>query len=671
MAINVSQPFHRTSGNAIDETITLTKAQMLAVNDNLMPSKYFTICQDDGAIYLYDKSATSSVETGKFTKFEGGSGESIQVSEMPTATAELEDRIVQYVGNHPTDINYAANATSNFTAYNSSGNPYYYSIANNNIQLKTVQNESVTIIKCTQPLTNKGTLKITRAYSGDNSQVFTTKTLLGTTVGGNDIYQSSDWGRTSATDTIDLSQYNNSTIYVSFKMDITGINSGAVNVHTISSVRYQVDDEYTNGYFYKCVAGTSVNRSLAIPQNYGTSDWAMLPTITMAQTVTANNVKNGFYKLNGTQSEQIHTDNVSVTVNVGDTLGFQAVYADAVAYYKELPYLWERIDVQPSSGGGGGEATIIDGLLEASGWHPTLKTQSIILVGYESSMGGVIGVPSVATKTQKEAYATSKINLVSISGTTFTFECEEIPSVDLPVTLYAGGGSGGGGADLPSGGTTGQALVKHSNADQDVEWATIEGEKVQYDTMPTASADNLGQIVQYIGTTDANYTNGLFYECVSDGESTPTYSWAVKDVQTYPEVDLTNVFASGMPIASVQGVFNYSTDEKVVGTWIDGKPLYQKTLVDTSPSAINTAKTISMGVSADTILITSCFMKENNNTFYPIYITDDGNTGFIKVLAYNNSHGSTPNVIRLFVKGISSWCNLPVYITVQYTKTTD
>lgn len=72
--INVSQAFHRTSANPIDETLALTKAQMLATNDNLMPSKYMTVCQDDGAIYLYDKSNTPDVATGKFRKFEGGGG---------------------------------------------------------------------------------------------------------------------------------------------------------------------------------------------------------------------------------------------------------------------------------------------------------------------------------------------------------------------------------------------------------------------------------------------------------------------------------------------------------------------------------------------------------------------------------------------------------------------
>lgn len=72
MAINVSQAFHRTSSNPIDETMALTKAQMLLVNDNIMPAYYLTICQDDGAIYLYDKSSTPSVECGKFHKLEAG-----------------------------------------------------------------------------------------------------------------------------------------------------------------------------------------------------------------------------------------------------------------------------------------------------------------------------------------------------------------------------------------------------------------------------------------------------------------------------------------------------------------------------------------------------------------------------------------------------------------------
>lgn len=72
MAIKVSQAFERTSAQPIDSSIALTKAQMLTVNDNLMPAYYFTICQDDGKLYMYDKSATASLTTGKFTEFSGG-----------------------------------------------------------------------------------------------------------------------------------------------------------------------------------------------------------------------------------------------------------------------------------------------------------------------------------------------------------------------------------------------------------------------------------------------------------------------------------------------------------------------------------------------------------------------------------------------------------------------
>ena len=74
MGVKISQGFTRTGKFPIDETLLLTKAQMLAINDNLMPEKYFTLCLDDGKFYIYNKSATPSVETGKFTVFEGGTG---------------------------------------------------------------------------------------------------------------------------------------------------------------------------------------------------------------------------------------------------------------------------------------------------------------------------------------------------------------------------------------------------------------------------------------------------------------------------------------------------------------------------------------------------------------------------------------------------------------------
>jgi len=60
---------------------------------------------------------------------------------------------------------------------------------------------------------------------------------------------------------------------------------------------------------------------------------------------------------------------------------------------------------------------------------------------------------------------------------------------------------------------------------------TIEGQTIQVDTIPTAGVDELGNIYQYVGTTTGDYINGYFYECVSDGEQEPTYSWVRHDTQ--------------------------------------------------------------------------------------------------------------------------------------------
>lgn len=79
----------------------------------------------------------------------------------------------------------------------------------------------------------------------------------------------------------------------------------------------------------------------------------------------------------------------------------------------------------------------------------------------------------------------------------------------------------------------------------------------QVSTMPTASATWNGKVVQYVGTTDANYIKGYFYECVNNNG---TYSWVQTDVQE----------GSG----SGSGVV-YDDKERVIGTWF-GKPLYQK-----------------------------------------------------------------------------------------------
>lgn len=56
-------------------------------------------------------------------------------------------------------------------------------------------------------------------------------------------------------------------------------------------------------------------------------------------------------------------------------------------------------------------------------------------------------------------------------------------------------------------------------------------EQIQVSALPTASADELGNIYQYVGATDSTYTNAYFYKCVSDGQDPATYSWTRVNTQ--------------------------------------------------------------------------------------------------------------------------------------------
>ena len=66
MAIQLPQGLQINAKQAVDIRLVMSKAMMLAQDDNLMPVKYLTICVDDGKLYLYDKNSEPNPETGKF-----------------------------------------------------------------------------------------------------------------------------------------------------------------------------------------------------------------------------------------------------------------------------------------------------------------------------------------------------------------------------------------------------------------------------------------------------------------------------------------------------------------------------------------------------------------------------------------------------------------------------
>lgn len=78
----------------------------------------------------------------------------------------------------------------------------------------------------------------------------------------------------------------------------------------------------------------------------------------------------------------------------------------------------------------------------------------------------------------------------------------------------------------------------------------VQDSPAQSEDIPEADEDSEGTIIQYIGETDANFVHGYFYECVSDGETPATYSWVNVEVQDYEkDIFLTQAQYDALPAA--------------------------------------------------------------------------------------------------------------------------
>lgn len=100
----------------------------------------------------------------------------------------------------------------------------------------------------------------------------------------------------------------------------------------------------------------------------------------------------------------------------------------------------------------------------------------------------------------------------------------------------------------------------------------------------------------------------------------------------------------------------YSTKEQAIGTWIDGKPLYRKTIETT---VNNQQQTISLDFSIDKLKNVEGGL-DNGNQVIPIGYNDNTNYCCVFMQKSNKS-----------LYYMSSWSSGTLYITLEYTKTTD
>ena len=78
-------------------------------------------------------------------------------------------------------------------------------------------------------------------------------------------------------------------------------------------------------------------------------------------------------------------------------------------------------------------------------------------------------------------------------------------------------------------------------------WA---GAVPQYSTMPTPTSSDNGKIVQYVGATDANYTNGYFYKgAVAQSPAQYTVTSINVSGSTIQEEDITDYYPNGVTVS--------------------------------------------------------------------------------------------------------------------------
>lgn len=140
------------------------------------------------------------------------------------------------------------------------------------------------------------------------------------------------------------------------------------------------------------------------------------------------------------------------------------------------------------------------------------------------------------------------------------------------------------------------------------------------------------------------------------------------DIRSVTNGTLVTINCLGTVLTKVVGIKyinenQYSTEEQLVGTWIDGKPLYQKTYSFNATIDGNEHSTIQLPSGYDKII-------EITGTVY--YAPSA--TGYIPVNAQYNS------VYTMFVDAWSGYLRYkgngwtgtwPMYVTIKYTKTTD
>lgn len=201
------------------------------------------------------------------------------------------------------------------------------------------------------------------------------------------------------------------------------------------------------------------------------------------------------------------------------------------------------------------------------------------------------------------------------------YEEDFIPIIQNGINKKISASKIGTGNGIPTGGMTGQVLTKSSNEDNEVTWK---------DPVETQVINNLNSS----STTSALSAN--------QGRALNNKIALVKE--------------------EIVNKHTYSTEEQVIGTWIDGKPIYRKVIYST----INKSGTVSVqhGI-ANLGIVTNMYINFNRGDKQMINarISTDGYDIGLDTIYADYFDIAIPTIFGSSIKYI--------YAIMEYTKTTD
>lgn len=215
------------------------------------------------------------------------------------------------------------------------------------------------------------------------------------------------------------------------------------------------------------------------------------------------------------------------------------------------------------------------------------------------------------------------------------------------------------------------------------------GQTIQVDTMPTASADELGKIYQYIGATGGGAIHGYFYECVALVGG--GYGWLETEVSAPTEElsssDMEDVKGAFSPvIESVGGIpilFDEGGTERQVGwyRYANGtkQPVYEKTINNlTMPQVTSESVKIDHSLSeygiSNTDKIVDYFTMVTNGSslwYRNRHILNNSDINYSKMAFNTWVANNASNLLLCIRSNDSTYNNFVVDLTIRYTKTTD